>query len=243
VTIRTLIVDDEPPAREKIARHLSFHDDIRIVGECGDGESAVKGILSANPDLIFLDIHLPEFDGFEVLRRAATNKRFAVIFVTAYDEYALRAFDVQALDYLVKPFDDERFQVALQRGREQVAFLRNLDGSPAAQAKHESLANRVLVQCAGRIRILNLDEIDWIEAAGNYVRLHVGAESYLYRDTMNNLESTLDPRKFLRIHRRTIVSIDRIKELQPMFKGAYTVVLRDNTELTLSPLYRHRLSL
>jgi two-component system LytT family response regulator len=232
--IRTLIVDDEPLAREKVARHLAVHADIEIVGECGDGDSAVRQIQELEPDLVFLDIHLPEFDAFEVLRRAGVRKTPAVIFITAYDEHALKAFEVQALDYLVKPFDDERFRLALDRGRDQVAQQRG---------RGDAMADRLLVHRAGAIRIIKLGDIDWIESAGNYVRLHVGPEAYLHRQTMQHMEETLNSARFVRIHRRSIVNVDRIRELRPLFKGSYTVVLEDGTELTLSPAYRTRLSL
>jgi len=237
--MRTLVIDDEPLAREKIVRHLASHRDVEVVGECGDGEAAIQAIRDLEPDLLFLDIHLPEYDAFEVLRRAAVRKRPAVIFVTAYDEYALRAFEVQALDYLVKPFDDERFRSALQRGREQLAQARAL----APNSVCEGLESRVLVHTGGSIRILKHADIDWIESAGNYVRLHVGPDAYLHRDTMHHLEVSLDPTRFIRIHRCHIVNIDRIRELQPLFKGSYTVVLHDGTELTLTPPYRSRLKL
>jgi two-component system LytT family response regulator len=232
--IRTLIVDDEPLAREKVARHLAAHADVEIVGECGDGESAVRKIQDLEPDLVFLDIHLPECDAFEVLRRTGVRKPPAVIFVTAYDEHALKAFEVHALDYLVKPFDDERFRIALERGREQVAHQRGRTGA---------MADRLLVHRGAAIRIIKSSDIEWIESAGNYVRLHVGSEAYLHRKTMQHMEETLDSKKFVRIHRRSIVNVDRIRELRPLFKGSYTVVLEDGTELTLSPVYRGRLSL
>jgi len=232
--IRTLIVDDEPLAREKILRHLAPHRDIAVVGECGDGETAARQILELEPDLVFLDIQLPECDAFEVLRRASSKRPPAVIFVTAYDEYALKAFEVQALDYLVKPFDDARFRTALDRGREQVAHTRGRGGA---------MADRLLVHHADSIRILKQDDVDWVESAGNYVRLHVGADAYLYRKTMQHMEEALDAAKFVRIHRYSIVNVDRIRELQPLFKGSYTVVLQDGTRLTLSPGYRARLKL
>ena len=232
--IRALIVDDEPLAREKVARHLEAHRDIEVVGECGDGESAVKQIQALEPDLVFLDIHLPECDAFEVLRRAGVKKAPAVIFVTAYDEHALRAFEVHALDYLVKPFDDARFQIALDRGREQVAHQKG---------RGDAMSDRLLVHTGGSIRIIRSGDIDWIESAGNYVRLHVGSEAYLHRQTMQHMEDSLDSTRFVRIHRRSIVNVDRIRELRPLFKGSYTVVLHDETELTLSPVYRGKLKL
>jgi two-component system LytT family response regulator len=232
--IRTLIVDDEPLAREKVARHLAAHEDVEVVGEAGDGETAVRQIQSLEPDLVFLDIQLPEYDAFEVLRRATVRKPPAVIFVTAYDEYALKAFDVHALDYLVKPFDDDRFRFALDRGREQLSHQRS---------RADAMADRLLVHRGGAIRIIKTGDIDWIESAGNYVRLHVGPEAYLHRQTMQHMEESLDWARFVRIHRRSIVNVDRIRELRPLFKGSYTVVLQDGTELTLSPVYREKLSL
>jgi two-component system, LytTR family, response regulator len=241
MTVKALIVDDEPLAREKLARHLKAHADVEIVGQCGDGVSAVRAIRALSPDLVFLDIQLPEFDGFEVLRRSGTPRNPYVIFVTAYDEHALRAFEVQALDYLVKPFDDARFRAALQRGREHLELTRarGRQGSGGAAA----LADRLLVHDAGRIRIVRHSDVDWVESAGNYVRLHIGAEAFLYRQTMSHLESCLDAGRFVRIHRCHIVNVDRIKELEPMFKGAYTAVLHDGTRLAVSPPYRRRLSL
>ncbi|HLK63804.1 MAG TPA: LytTR family DNA-binding domain-containing protein [Bryobacteraceae bacterium] len=237
--MRTLVIDDEPLAREKIARHLASHRDVEVIGECGDGESAIQAIRDLEPDLLFLDIHLPECDAFEVLRRAGVKRHPVVIFVTAYDEYALRAFEVQALDYLVKPFDDERFRSALQRGREQLAQAR----APVPATSGDGIWNRVLVHTGGSIRILKHGDIDWVESAGNYVRLHVGAETYLHRDTMHHVESSLDPARFIRIHRCYIVNLDRIRELQPLFKGTYNVILQDGTQLTLTPPYRARLQL
>jgi two-component system LytT family response regulator len=232
--IRILIVDDEPLAREKVSRHLAAHRDVQIVGEAGDGESAIRQIHALEPDLVFLDIHLPECDAFEVLRQAAPKRPPAVIFVTAYDEYALKAFEVQALDYLVKPFDDIRFRAALERGREQVTYR---------QGRADAMTDRLLVQSGGSIRILKYSDIDWVESAGNYVRLHLGTEAYLYRKTMQHMEESLDASKFVRIHRCSIVNVDRIRELQPLFKGTYTVVLQDGTKLTLTPLYRGQLHL
>jgi two-component system, LytTR family, response regulator len=242
VKIRALIVDDEPLAREKVARHLESQDDVEIVGECGDGKAAARAIRELAPDLVFLDIQLPEFDAFEVLRRAGPRRSPYVIFVTAYDEHALRAFEVQALDYLVKPFDDARFQQALSRGREHVELCRASGGKRRGEGA-AALADRLLVHDAGRIRILRHSDLDWVESAGNYVRLHMGGEAFLYRQTMAHLESSLNPAQFVRIHRCHMVNVDRIQELQPMFKGAYTAVLRDGTRLAVSPPYRRRLSL
>jgi two-component system LytT family response regulator len=237
-----MVIDDEPLAREKLIRHLTAYPDIEVVAECGDGQSAVTAILDRLPDLLFLDIQLPECDAFELLRRISGQVTPAVIFVTAYDRYALQAFEVHALDYLVKPFDAERLESALAHAREKVMQARQTRSQGAAP-RPPGLADRILVQSGGRIRILRVAEIDWIEAAANYVKIHAGREAFLYRQTMAHMEAWLDPKRFARIHRSSIVNIDRIKEMEPLFKGSYTVILQDETQLTLSPMYRSRLSL
>lgn len=246
-TIRALIADDEPLARERIRDLLEEFAEVEIIGECADGLLAVQAIEEKHPDLLFLDVQMPELDGFGVLEALTPEKMPAVIFVTAYDRYALRAFEVQALDYLLKPFDRERFGQALRRaivqaGQEAqkdlshrvLALLKDLRSEP----KH---LERLVVKSAGRVFFLRADEIDWIEAAANYVRLHVGKEVHFIREKMNALESKLDPNRFLRIHRSTIVNIDRIKELQSGFHGEYTVILHGRQELTLSRGYRDKL--
>lgn len=245
--IRALIVDDEPLARERIRTLLDDEPEIDIIGECGDGLRAVSDIQEHAPDLLFLDVQMPEMDGFEVLKTLAPDRMPAVIFVTAYDQYALRAFDVHALDYLLKPFDRERFQKALRRAKAHISSQRSDDVNKRLLALLEDLKSgpkyldRLVIKSGGRVFFLRTDEIDWMEAAGNYVRLHVGKESHLLRDTMGGLEARLDPQKFLRIHRSTIVNLERIKELQPWFHGEYQVVLRDGTKLTLSRSYRDSL--
>ncbi len=245
--IRTLIVDDESLARERIKRYLGAEADIEIVGECANGKEAVESIDSLSPDLLFLDIQMPEMDGFGVLGAIGSQRVPAIIFVTAYDKYALKAFEVHALDYLLKPFNRERFRRSLARAREQLDHdrmgqldqrLLSLLEDLKAEQKH---LDRLVVRSVGRVFFLKTDEIDWIEAAGNYVRLHVGREGHLLRETMNRLEAKLNPDKFLRIHRSTLVNIDRIKELQPLFSGDYTVILRDGRQLTLSRSYRDKL--
>ena len=244
--IRTLIVDDEPLARERVKRFLRDEKDIRIIGECGNGADAVKAIRSEQPDLVFLDIQMPEKNGFEVIRSLDGKQLPTVVFVTAYDQYALQAFDVHALDYLLKPFNRDRFQRAVTRAREQIEDRRRGDLDERLTSLIENLRtekkylDRLVVKTVGRVFFLKADEIDWIEAAGNYVRLHVGKESHMIRETMNGIEAKLDPEKFIRIHRSTVVHIDRIKELHPMFSGDYAVMLRDGTELALSRNYRER---
>lgn len=245
--IKVLIVDDEPLARDWIRALLEGERDIKIIGECADGRSALSTIQEQAPDLIFLDVQMPELDGFGVLEALGPERMPFVIFVTAYDQYALRAFEVHALDYLLKPFDRERFQKALQRSKEQIQREKTGDLSQRLLAlledlkKEKKYLERLVIKSAGRVIFLKAEEIDWIEAAGNYVRLHVGSESHLLRETVNALEARLDPDKFLRIHRSTIVNVERIKELQPWFRGDYMVFLRDDTRLTLSRNYRGKL--
>jgi two-component system LytT family response regulator len=245
--IRTLIVDDESLARERIKRFLAGERDIETLGECADGREAVAAINALKPDLVFLDIQIPELDGFGVLEAVGVEQMPAVIFVTAYDRYALRAFDVNALDYLLKPYNRERFRKALERARAQLSngahgelnerLLSLLENLKTEQRHLE----RLMIKSSGRVFFLRTEEIDWIEAEGNYLRLHAGRERHLLRETMNRLASKLDPDKFLRIHRSTLVNIERIKELQPLFSGDYVVILRDGKQLTLSRSYRDKL--
>jgi two-component system LytT family response regulator len=245
--IRALIADDEPLARERIRTLLAHEADIDVVAECADGRETVRAIQKLTPDLVFLDIQMPELSGFEVLRKLDASAAPAIIFVTAYDQYALQAFEVCALDYLMKPFDAERFQKALERGREQIRRLRSGEVNERLLALLEDLERgrkyleRLVIRTGGRVFFLRVDEIDWIEAAGNYVRLHIGAEEHLHRETMNGLEQQLDPSRFARIHRSTMVNLTRIKELQPWFRGDYVVILRDGHQLTLTRSYRGRL--
>ncbi len=244
--IRTLIVDDEPLARDKIRMFLERDPEIEIIGECVDGVHAVASIEESSPDLVFLDIQMPGKDGFEVLKTVGVDRVAAVIFVTAYDEHALRAFEFHALDYLLKPFAANRFQDALARAKTQLLTepqepfkkqLMTLLGSVDGDTRY---IRRLVVKTGGRIVFLKMEEIDWIEAAGNYLALHVGTMSHLIRETMNDLESRIDPAQFLRIHRSTIVNIDRIREMQPLFHGDFTVILTNGTRLMLSRNYRSR---
>jgi two-component system LytT family response regulator len=244
--IRSLIVDDEPLARTRLRALLAEEEDVEVVGEAGDGLEAVARAHELAPDLIFLDIQMPSLDGFGVLEALDPDRLPAVIFVTAYDQYALRAFEVHALDYLLKPFDRERFARALDRYRAQAGRAESAEASQRLLALLEERKDprrpleRVVIKAMGRVFFLKTEEIDWIEAAGNYVRLHAGAEAHLLRETMNGLEARLDPQRFLRVHRSTIVNVDRIQELQAWFHGDYMVILRDGTQLTLSRSYRQK---
>jgi two-component system LytT family response regulator len=241
-----MVIDDEPVARTRVLSLLREEADIEVVGECGDGAEAVARIESMSPDLLFLDVQMPELDGFELLRALEPAQMPAVVFVTAYDEYALRAFEVHALDYLLKPFSAERFRSALSHARASLAQRRAttlgrqlLDLLP--DVRPPAARERLLVKSSGRIHFVRTEEIEWCEAAGNYVRLHVGADAHLMRETMAHLESSLDPQRFVRIHRGSIVNVDRIQELQSSLNGEYTVVLRSGTRLTLSRGYRDAL--
>lgn len=246
MSIRTMIIDDEPLARERVKRFLRDEDEIEIIGECSNGVDAVGAIKEKKPDLVFLDIQMPEKNGFEVIRSLSGKYLPTVVFVTAYDQYALQAFDVHALDYLLKPFTRERLHRAVMRAREQIDGKRfgrideRLTSLIADLKTEKKYLERLVIKTTGRVFFLKSDEIDWIEAAGNYVKLHVGRETHMIRETMNGIETKLDPDRFLRIHRSTVVHIDRIKELHPMFSGDYAVILRDGTELALSRNYRER---
>jgi two-component system LytT family response regulator len=245
--VRALIVDDEPLARERMRSLLEGEPDVEVVGEAADGIKAVLAIEEQKPDVVFLDVEIPNMDGFHILESVGSDRIPAIVFVTAHDQYALRAFDVRAVDYILKPFGRERLQKALERAREQITREKSSDLSGQLVALIEEMrpaqrfVKRIMVKSAGRMFFLRVSEVDWIEAAGNYVRLHVGADSHLLRETMNGLESRLDPERFLRIHRSTIVNIERIKELQPWFHGDHVVILRDDRQLMMSASYREKL--
>jgi two-component system, LytTR family, response regulator len=244
---RTLIVDDERLSRKRIRDLLADEADFELIGECANGIEAIETVRRERPDLLFLDIQMPQMDGFQVLDSILDVHVPAVIFVTAYDEYAVRAFEVHALDYLLKPFDRERFQGALLRARSQVSRVHEGGLNERLVALLEGLSarrrpmDRLAIKTGGHVVFVRTQTIDWVEAADNYVCLHCGAETYAMRETMNALEAKLDTGRFIRIHRSTIVNMDRIKELQPWFRGDYLVVLHDGTQLTLSRNYRERL--
>lgn len=252
--IKTLIIDDEPLARRNLRLLLEKDPQIEILEECRNGREAVKAINALSPDLIFLDIQMPEMDGFDVLARVGPEHIHAIIFVTAFDQYALKAFDVHALDYLLKPFDDERFAHALERAKSQIeareidrlskrllALLEERDGERKRPRQETNYLTRVMIKVSGRVTLLKVDEIDFIEADGNYAKLHVGRKAHLLREKMHDLEGRLDPAKFVRIHRSVIVNLDRIKEMHPHFNGDYIVVLEDGRKLRLSRTRRENL--
>ena len=248
--IRVLIVDDEPIARTGIRRELGRDPDTEVVGECTNGRDAVSFIRERAPDLVFLDLQMPELDGFGVVEQIGVERMPVVVFVTAFDEFALKAFELHALDYVLKPFNSERFQKALRRAKAQARragaaelsgrLLSLIEDAGRAQGRGPYL-ERVVVKTGGRIFFLSVAEIDWIEAADNYVRLHAGRESHLVQGALSRLESRLDPKLFLRVHRSAIVNVTRIKELQPLFHGEYAIKLAGGKELTSSRGYRDKL--
>ncbi len=246
--IRALIVDDEPLARRRIKSLLAHDQSIDVIGECSDGHKAVTSISELTPDLVFLDVQMPAMDGFEVIKTIGAEQMPTVIFVTAYDQYALKAFEVNALDYLLKPFDRSRFQKTLERAKAMIRGLQNGDVNHqllsllADLRQEQKLADRFIVKSGGRVVFLRVEEIDWMSTVGNYVRLQVGRDSHLMRETMTGMESKLDPVSFMRIHRSTIVNLDRVKEVQPWAKGEYVVIMRDGTRLIMSRRYRERLN-
>jgi two-component system, LytTR family, response regulator len=248
--LRTLIVDDEPLARGRLRQLLEEEPGVEIIGECEDGVEALEAIRAQRPDLVLLDVQMPELDGFGLLAALEPGAMPAIIFVTAHDQFALRAFEVHALDYLLKPFDAERLQASLKRARAWLERRGSDDLGARLSAVLSDLRGgggraqeRLAVRSSGRVVLLKHEEIDWIEASDNYVNLHVGKESHLLRETMNSLEQRLPADRFLRISRSTIVNLDRVRELQPLFHGEYSVILRDGTRLSLSRGYRDRLSL
>jgi two-component system LytT family response regulator len=232
--IRTLVVDDEPVARARVLSLLQGESDIEVIGECESGPQAISAIESASPDLVFLDIQMPQMDGV-TLARTLGEAMPAVVFVTAYDEYALRAFEVHALDYLLKPFSAERFKSALMHARHHLSTRRAVGTREVGGTERR---DRLVIKSSGRIYFVRTHDIDWCEAAGNYVRLHVGPQTHLVRGTMGYIESQLDPAQFVRVHRSTIVNVDRIQELRSSFNGEYIILLHDKTRLTLSRGYR-----
>lgn len=243
--MRAMIVDDEPLARRGVALRLRKFRNIEIVGECGDGSSAVKQILKLAPDLVFLDVQMPEMDGFDVLRALPSENLPGVIFLTAYEKHAVHAFEVHALDYLLKPVDDLRFAAAI--GRAQKLVDSTLKSAMAARVlemldrKSENWAPRFTVQTGSRIQIVLAEDVEWIGSAGDYVELHVSGRTHLLRETMASLESRLDPSKFIRIHRSRIVQTASIRELCPIENREFKIKLADGSEHRSSRTYADNL--
>jgi two-component system LytT family response regulator len=236
--IRTMVVDDEPLARSNLTVLLRLDPEIAIVGECGSGVEAVAEIRRARPELLFLDIQMPECDGFDVLALLGKHVPPAVVFVTAYDQYALRAFEAGALDYLLKPFDTARFVRALDRAKQKVIGGSGV-GTGGGRGQPRKL-ERLVIKSAGEVAFVSVTEIDWIEAADYYAALHVGAKTHLLRRSIAELEQDLDPEVFCRIHRSTIVNLERVQGLKLGEDGDYRVVIRSGSELRLSRGYRKK---
>ncbi|MGH8147193.1 MAG: LytR/AlgR family response regulator transcription factor [Rhodanobacteraceae bacterium] len=234
--IRALLVDDEVLARLAVRQALDSHPDVAIAGECGNAAEALQALEVLHPDLLFLDIRMPGMDGFKLLHESQPGALPMVVFVTALSQHALRAFDANALDYLLKPIDQGRFDRTMQRVRRHWHGLRIAD--PASPAVAGRWLQRISVHIGEHIRVVTTDAIDWIRAEGNYVRIHADGAVYLHRETMRNLQDTLDPARFLRIHRGVIVNVDRVHEVHPLFNGNAEIVLRDGTRLALSRRFR-----
>lgn len=239
--LKALIVDDEHLARQRVRQLLERESDIELAGECENGVEAVEAIEAKHPDLVFLDIQMPELDGFGVIEQLGPKRMPATIFVTAFDRHALRAFEAHALDYLLKPFDAERFKAALERARRWLQGdrdLARLEALVEQLRREQPHTDRFLVKSEDRHVLVRAAQIQWIEAEDNYVRLHVEGTSHLLRQTMTGMLGRLDPRQFRRIHRSAIVNLDAIRELQPWSGGDHLVIMRDGTKLTLSRTYR-----
>lgn len=240
MTFQAIIVDDEAPARDRVRDLLAGEPDIAIAAECASGCEAIAAIGTHRPDLLFLDIQMPQVNGFDVLRALPAKQLPAVIFTTAYDQHALEAFEVHALDYLLKPFKHARFKAALQRAREHLQKRGANDSDTRLLALLErfrparTYTTRFVIKTVSRVVIVKAGDIDWIESAANYALLHVGDKTHLHRETMRSLEEQLSPEQFVRVSRSAIVNIERIKELQPMMKGEYIVTLHNGKQLTMT---------
>lgn len=252
--LRALVVDDEPLARDNVRLALEKELDVEVIAECPDGEAAIEAIRELEPDIVFLDVQMPGLTGFDVVEEIGPEEMPAVVFVTAFDEHALRAFEVHALDYVLKPFDDERFGDAvdharrtLRARRDEESFRRGLSAllndvqGGSSEGGRSRFASRLMVRLRDRIHFVRTEDVDWFEAAGNYVRLHVADRSHLIRSTMSAIEERLDPQQFVRIHRSTIVNVDRIKEIQPWAGGDYLAILKSGQQLRISRGYRDAL--
>jgi len=244
--VRALIVDDELLARKFIRRMLKHEPDWELVGEASNGREAVEMIRALGPDIVFLDVQMPEMDGFGVLEAVGVGQLPDIVFTTAYESYAIRAFELHALDYLLKPFDQQRFRDAIKHARERLHSRQQEEGRLQIGALLERInskayLDRLIIKADGRITFLHTREIDWIEADDKYVHLHTGKGARMVRQTLTAMESQLDPAKFVRIHRSTMVNVERIKELQPLFNGEYSLLMEDKTKLTLSRTYKDKL--
>lgn len=241
--LRTVIADDERPARRRLAELIERQADLAVVAEARDGVEAVAAVEEHEPDLLFLDIQMPERDGFGVLRDLGPDRTPVTIFVTAYDQYAVKAFEARAFDYLLKPYSDERFESALAHAR---SYLRERRGREFQAKVSEMLGpeeplERIVLKSAGRVTFLDTAAIDWIEAAGVYVYLHAGGKAHLYRSTIGQLQERLDPKRFVRIHRSASINTERIESLRPLGHGEYAVILQCGKQLKLSRNYRRAL--
>lgn len=245
--IRTVIADDEPLARKKLRLLLQAEPDVRVVAECGNGPDTLEALRLYRPDLLFLDVEMPEMNGFDVLRNLEAEPAPWVIFTTAFDEYAVRAFEAEALDYLLKPFAEQRLHDAVSRARQQIALHH---GIISPQRLREALAHppgkngfleRLVIKSAGRVIFLNVDEIDWIEAAANYIRIHAGKECHLMRESITRMAERLDSSRFVRVHRSVVANVSKIRELQACNSGEYILVLRNGKQLPCSRGYRSAL--
>jgi len=252
--IRAVIVDDEPLARDCVRIALEGHPEVEIVAECVNGEEAIAAIRDLRPDLVFLDVQMPGLDGFDVIEEVGVEAMPVVVFVTAYDEHALKAFEIHAVDYVLKPFDDARFADSVRHACERIrqadadalasrlhGVLRELPGPLRHDGEVGGWARRIMVRERDRIRFVPVDDIDWLEGAGNYVRIHAAGDSHLVRATLTGLAERLDPARFVRIHRSTVVNLDRIREVQPWAGGDYVAILHDGETLKVSRGYREEL--
>jgi two-component system LytT family response regulator len=241
--LQVIIVDDEPLARSRVRRMLQGHTDVEIIAECSNGKQAIEAVRKHKPDLLLLDVEMPEMDGFEVVDALGKDLPY-IVFITAYNQYAIRAFEVHALDYLLKPFNESRLTKAFERARDRIRdsekehfnerIIRLLEDIRGESHYME----RLILRNDRKIWFMNVNQIDWFEADGKYVNVHAGKEAHLVRESLTSLESKLDPKNFARIHRSSIVNINRIKEFQPWFHGDYRILLKDGTELILSRTYR-----
>lgn len=245
--VKVLVAEDEPPAQQRILRLLKKRPDIEVVDVCGDGSEAVAAIRGSRPDIVLLDIEMPEKNGFEVIAEVGVDNMPLVIFITAYDRYAIRAFEVRAIDYLLKPFEEERFFQTLDRSIDRIAQKSTSAEKLAIvellreRMNPKEYLKRIAVSSDGRIKLVPVERIDWIQAERNYIRIHVGKNSFLLRETINSMESQLDPDIFLRIHRSTVVNLNQIEEIQELFHRRYRVLLKSGAYLAVSHGYRTRL--